>query len=182
MMQSNLQTNRSTIVYCKQLVNCERCTGDPSFVKLLMTLCEKLADSYEKLRVQITQCTSKSKGQIWDSNMDILESSFSTIGGAETSPPPIPTRRAESPKYGKYICDQEGTEAGLSGVASSIELPGYEMVQEEQFLMFEAMIKMHLSMLLEVLQEVENILAGPVWSSHSKLVQKVRLQVQGHID
>lgn len=73
-------------------------------------------------------------------------------------------------------------EAGLIGVVSSIELQGYEIVKEEQFLMFEGIIKMHLSMLLEVLQEVENILAGLIWTSHIKFVQKVRLQVQGHID
>lgn len=37
-------------------------------------------------------------------------------------------------------------------------------------------------MLLEVLQEVENILAGPIWASHIKFVQKVLLQVQGYIN
>lgn len=181
MMQSNLQKNRTTTVYCKQLVNCERCTRDPSFVKLLSTLCQKLADSYEKLLAQIAQCNSKFKGRIWDSNMETSESPFPTIG-SEPSQLPTPTRQEDSPQYGRHVTDQDEVEAGLIGVVSSIELPGYEIAMEEQFHMFEAVIKMHLSMLLEVLQEVENILAGPVWTSHSKLVQKVRSQVQGHID
>jgi hypothetical protein len=113
--------------------------------------------------------------------METSESPFPTIG-SEPSQLPTPTRQEDSPQYGRHVTDQDEVEAGLIGVVSSIELPGYEIAMEEQFHMFEAVIKMHLSMLLEVLQEVENILAGPVWTSHSKLVQKVRSQVQGHID
>jgi len=97
--------------------------------------------------------------------------------GTEPSPLPIPTRQEESPKYGRYVSDQEEMEAGLIGVVSSIELQGYEIVMEEQFLMFGGIIKMHLSMLLEVLQEVENILAGPIWTSHIKFVGTCRSKV-----